>query len=84
MIPLPSKHSSSHQNRHPKCFSFKVVVKDVFLQYGANVMRSHCSRYFLLYLKALALSHDGDRAPETLHKINLNWYSKTRTESTTT
>ena len=40
-------------NRHPKCFSLKVMVKDIFLHNGGHrnvlsyVTRSNSSRYIL-------------------------------------
>ena len=57
-IPWPWKHISRCQNRHPKCLSWKVMVKDVFLLNGgkcntfAYVTRSNRSRCFLIYWKA--------------------------------
>ena len=57
-IPWPQKHSSRHQNRHPKSFSSKVMVKDIFLHNGgqynafAYITRSNHPRYFFIYWKA--------------------------------
>ena len=57
-IPWPQKHRSRHQNFHPKCFSSKVIVKDIFLHNGGQrnafgyVTRSNCPRYFFVYWKA--------------------------------
>ena len=56
-IPWPQKHRSRHQNCHPKCFSSKVMVKNIFLDNGGQrntfvyVIRSYCSRYFLMFWK---------------------------------
>ena len=58
-IPWPQKHSSRHQNRHPKSFSWKVMVKDISLHNGgqynafAYITRSNHPRYFFIYWKAL-------------------------------
>ena len=48
-------HRPRHQNLHPKYFSSKVIVKDIFLHNGgqrnafAYVTRSNRPRYFLIY-----------------------------------
>ena len=43
-IPWPWKHIPRCQNRHPKCLSSKVMVKEVFLHnMVANITRSHTS-----------------------------------------
>ena len=57
-LPWPQKHRPRHQNLHPKYFSSKVIVKDIFLHNGgqrnafAYVTRSNRPRYFLIYWKA--------------------------------
>ena len=54
-MPWPQKHSSRHQNCHPKSFSSKVMVKDIFLRNGgqcnvfAYITRSN---HFFIYWKA--------------------------------
>ena len=58
-IPWPQKHSSRHQNCHPKSFSSKVMVKDIFLHNGgqynafAYIKCSNHPRYFFICCKAL-------------------------------
>ena len=58
-IPWPWKYISRCQNRHPKCLSSKVMVKDLFLHNGgqrntfAYVSRSNPSGCFFIYWKAL-------------------------------
>ena len=58
-LPWPQKHRSRHQNLHPKYFSSKVIVTDIFLHNGGQhnafvyVTRSNCQRYFFIYWKAL-------------------------------
>ena len=57
-LPWPQKHRPRHQNLHPKCFSSKVIVKDIFLHNGgqrnasAYATRSNRLRYFFIYWKA--------------------------------
>ena len=54
-VPWPQKHRPRHQNRHPKCFSLKVMVKDIFLYNGGQcntfvcIARSNRSKYFLIF-----------------------------------
>ena len=58
-LPWPQKHRSRHQNLHPKCFSSKIIVKDIFLHNGgqrnafAYVTRSNRPRCFFHLLKGL-------------------------------
>ena len=58
-VPWLQKHRSRHQNRHPTCFSSKVMVKNVCLHNDgqgnafACVTRSNRSRYLLIRWKAL-------------------------------
>ena len=59
-LPWPQKHRSRHQNLHPKCFSSKVIVKDIFLHNGGQrntftyVTRSNRPSCFFIYWKALS------------------------------
>ena len=58
-LPWPQKHRSRHQNLHPKCFSSKVIIKDIFLHNGgqrnafAYVKRSNRPRCVFHLLKGL-------------------------------
>ena len=62
-LPWPQKHRLRHQNLHPKCFSSKVIVKDIFLHNGgqrnafAYVTCSNRPRYFFHLLKGLNPSY---------------------------
>ena len=62
-LPWLQKHRSRHQNLHPKCFSSKVIVKDIFLHNGGQrnafvyVTRSNRPRYFFHLLKGLNPSY---------------------------
>ena len=56
-LPWPQKHRSRHQNLRPKCFSSKVIVKDIFLHNGGQRNAFESPKIFFNLLKGLNPSY---------------------------